>query len=173
MDILENRAEWEATFKENFVAHLDETGETNFKVYNRAKNKTQPSGKAVDLSQSNLLLVTSAGGYLKASQEPFDAPNLLGDYSHRLFPIDTPFEDLAYAHDHYDHQYIDADPQVLVPLKHLADMVDDGYIGELAPTVFSYSGYTPDLSRVLDELAPAVIEQAKSQNAQAALLVPS
>lgn len=173
MDILDHRAEWEAIFKDKFAAHVAEHGETDFSLYNRADNAEQPGGKAVDLSQSRLLFVTTAGGYLKDSQEPFDAPNLIGDYTYRLFPIDTPFDAIAYAHDHYDHQFVDADPQVLLPLKHLADMVEEGKIGELAPTVFSYSGYTPDLGQVLDKLVPAVVQQAKDQNADAALLVPS
>jgi D-proline reductase (dithiol) PrdB len=119
------------------------------------------------------MLISTAGGYLPDRQAPFDAGNPLGDYTIRVFPSSTPLDRLAYAHTHYDHAAVDADPQVLVPLDHLRDMVTEGQIGELAPPVVSFMGYQPDLARVVDETAPAIVHVAGAEEAHAALLVPA
>ena len=42
---------------------------------------------------------------------------------------------------------------MLLPLRHLADMVDEGVIGELTSSVISFMGYQPDITRVIDETA--------------------
>ncbi|MDJ0757441.1 MAG: glycine/sarcosine/betaine reductase selenoprotein B family protein [Ardenticatenaceae bacterium] len=173
MEILENREAWQAAYKEGWLAHWRKTGETNWKIYNRPNHKTAPSGKGIDLSQSRLLLISSAGGYLPASQNPFDAENDLGDYSIRQFSIDSAPTDIAFAHTHYDHTAVNEDQQVLLPLRHLKEMVSAGEIGELAPQVISFMGYQPDAVRVVDECIPLIIAAAQAQNAQAALLVPS
>ncbi|MEO1287111.1 MAG: glycine/sarcosine/betaine reductase selenoprotein B family protein [Chloroflexota bacterium] len=173
MKILENREAWAAHFKANWLAHYEETGETNFKLYEYVRNDETPSGEALDLSQSKLLFVTSSGAYLKNSQDPFDAPNPLGDYSVRTFSSATPFSEIAFAHEHYSHEYIDQDPQSLMPLRLLETMQADGVIGELADNVVSFHGYTPDVTRVLDETIPEILGIAKEQQVDAALLVPA
>ena len=170
---MEDLAGWEAEFEANWLAHYKKTGETFFKIYNRPRNELAPSGPGIDLSRSRLALISSAGGYLRHEQEPFDAENDLGDYTIRLFPASTSFEDIAYAHTHYDHTAVNTDPQVLLPLRHLTDMVAEGVIGELAPSVISFMGYQPDVRRVVEEMIPAIIDVAKAEEIDAALLVPS
>ena len=142
-------------------------------MYNRPKNSAAPAGKVIALSNSRLVLISSAGGYLRDSQVPFDAPNPLGDYTIRLFPSATPFAALAYAHEHYDHTAVNADPQVLVPLHHLADLVAEGAIGDLAPSVISFSGYQPDVTQLLDQTIPSIVQAIQAEQADAALLVPA
>lgn len=173
MDILEDIEQWRAEYEQNWLAHYQETGQTNFKIYNRPRNSHAPSGPGIDLSQSRLGLISSAGGYLKASQTSYDAENDLGDYSIRLFPSATSFEYIAYAHTHYDHTAVDQDPQVLLPLRHLEAMVEEGIIGALAPSVISFHGYQPDVVRTISETIPVIVEAAKTQAIDAALLVPA
>lgn len=173
MEILEDRNAWYETYKNGWLAHYQETNETNFKIYNRPSNENVEGLPGLDLSKSRLILITSAGSYLKDSQEPYDAAHDLGDYSIRTYPTTTAFDALAYAHTHYDHTAVNQDPQVLVPLRHLEDLVSEGVIGELATEVISYMGYQPDVLRTIDETTPAVIEAAKKMAAHAALLVPS
>lgn len=172
-EIVENRATWWADYEAGFLKHYQETGEANYKAYNYVKNETPVSGNAVDLSQSRLLFISTAGTYLKGEQEPFDAPNLMGDYSMRTYPVSTDFADLAVAQDHYDHTAINEDRQVLLPLRHLEAMVEAGLIGELVPSVVSYSGYQPDVTRIADELAAQIVAFAQREQAHAALLVPA
>lgn len=173
MEILDNREAWDDAYKENWLAHYKETGETKWKIYNIPRNSEAPAGKAIDLSQSRLVLISSAGGYLPESQEPFDAENDLGDYAIRVFSSATPLDKIAYAHTHYDHTAVNEDPQVLVPLRHLDDLATQGVIGEHAPQMISFMGYQPDVSQVLDETIPAIIDAVNAVNAHAALLVPS
>ena len=173
MKIVENLAEWQAAYQAGWLAHLQKTGTFDWGLYPRPNNKSAPAGPAIDLSRHRLIFISTAGGYLEDSQPAFDAANPLGDYSTRLYPADTAFKALAFAHDHYDHQAVGSDPQVLVPLDHLADMVREGTIGELAGSVISYSGYQPDITRIVDELIPAILEAVRAEQAGAALLVPA
>lgn len=174
MKILEDLQQWKADYEQGWLAHYQETGEFNWKIYNRPKNNTAPSGPGIDLSQSRLALISSAGGYLKSSQQPFNTEfAALGDYTLRLFPTSTPFEDLAFSHGFYDHTAIDEDPQVLVPLRHLENLVGEGAIGELAPSVISFCGWQPDVERTLAQTIPAIVEAATAWEVDAALLVPA
>lgn len=173
MEIVENLAQWQADYEQGWLAHFKETGELDWKRYVRPNNKSAPAGPGLDLSQSRLALISSAGAYLGDTQAPFNAPDPLGDYTIRLFPATTPFEALAYAQDHYDHTAVLDDPQVLLPLRHLEALVSEGVIGELAPSVISFSGYQPDVVRVINELIPAIVEAARAGQADAALLVPA
>jgi D-proline reductase (dithiol) PrdB len=174
MKILEDLAQWKTEFEQGWLAHYRETGEFDFKIYNRPKNKTSPAGPGIDLSQSRLTLISSAGGYLPESQKPFSTNKAqLGDYSIRLIPMSTPLEKLAFAHVAYDHTAVEQDPQVLVPLRHLEDMVNEGLIGELAPSFISFCGWLPNVERTIDELIPAIVQAAKAEEVQAALLVPA
>lgn len=173
MDILNDRDGWYQEYQQNWLKHFYDTGETLWKIYNPPHNSSQITGKGVDLSKSKLLLISSAGGYLKDSQETFDASNLLGDYTTRIFPSDTPLDTIAFAHEHYDHTAVNADPQVLLPLRHLETLVAEGIIGEVASNVVSFMGYQPDVTRLLDETIPAIREIVVEENPQAVLLVPS
>lgn len=173
MDILENREEWQAEFEENWLAHYEKTGETLWGIYNLPHNDRAPGTPGIDLSQSRLVLISSAGGYLSDRQRPFDAESDLGDYSIRTFSSGTQPRQIAFAHTHYDHAAVNEDQQVLVPLAHLHQMVNEGLIGEIAPSVISFMGYQPIATKVVDETVPSVLEVARAEQVDAALLVPS
>jgi len=173
MKVLDDVAAWREEFEANWLKLYQETGETNFKIYNRPKNSEAPSGKGIDVANSRILLISSAGSYLKDSQPRYDAENDLGDFSIRTYPSSTPFEDIAFAHTHYDHKWVDADPQVLLPLRHMEDMVAEGLIGEVAETVVSFMGYLPEVDRLIGETIPHIVEAAKQAKVKGALLVPA
>lgn len=173
MEIVENLAQWADEFERNWLRHYRETGETLWKIYNRARNEAAPGVSGIDLSRSRLLFISTAGGYVAGEQEPFEAADLLGDYTVRIFPLDTPLDRLVYAHDHYDHTAVTADPQVLLPLNHLKEMVAAGEIGSLHPQVISYHGYQPDVRRIVHELIPAVLGLVDKEKVDGALLVPA
>lgn len=172
MSILDDHDSWNDNFHKGFLARFRETGQFYWDAYVRPKNQSAIAGPALDLKSSRLMFISSAGGYLPESQQPFDAGNPLGDYTLRVFAADTPFERIAYAHEHYDHAAVNADPQVLLPLAHLQEMVAAGKIGALTAVV-SFMGYQPDVSRLLNETIPAILEIARAEKAQGALLVPA
>ena len=173
MEILENRDEWALAYRDGWLRHYQETGTTKWDLYKLPNNKTAPVGKGIDLAQSRLVLISSAGGYLPAVQQPFDAENDLGDYTIRRFAVTSPPDQIAFAHTHFDHTDVNADQQVLLPLGHLRDLVSEGMIGELASDLISFMGYQPDATRVVDETCPAIVAAAQALGATGALLVPA
>lgn len=173
IEILENKEQWSEEFRSGWLAHYEETGISNWRIYNRPTNELTPGLPGIKLNESRLMLISSAGGYLAGRQEPFDAASAYGDYSIRTFPISTPFDTLAFAHDHYDHAFVDQDPQVALPLRHLEQITTEGHIGRLAPSVISFMGYQPDSARVVEELIPEIISHAQANNVHAALLAPT
>ena len=173
MKIVENFEQWQADYFNEWLPHYEKTGELVWLNYPRAHNRMAPSGPGIFLAQSRLILISSAGGYLRAEQEPFDAADDLGDYSIRTLPADTPFARIAFAHDHYDHTAVNTDPQVLLPLQHLQDLAGAGQIGALTRSVISYSGYQPDITRILDQTIPSILQAARLEQADGALLVPA
>ena len=173
MEIVENLDAWQVAFSQGWLAQFEKTGKPDWNRYPKIENRAAPPGPAINLGQSRLALISSAGAYLADSQEPFDAPNPLGDYGIRLFPSTIPVNRIAYAHDHFDHTAVIQDHQVLLPLQHLADMVVEGEVGELAPSVISFMGYQPDAERVVIELIPTIVDVALTEQIDAALLVPA
>ena len=173
MEILENRQQWLQEFENGWLAQFKQTGEMDWKRYNRPHNHQIPGGPGIVLQQSRLVLISSAGSYLKHRQEPFAAEDPMGDYSIRLYPGSTDLDELAFSHTHYEHSAVEQDPQVLVPLRHLRRMVKDGLIGELAPNVISFMGYLPLATRLVDETIPVILQAVEQQDADAALLVPA
>lgn len=172
-NMLEDRASWEAAYKTGWLDHYLSTGEIDWTLYNRPRNETTPEGAPVTLAESRLMLISSAGGYLPDSQQPFDAAHDLGDYSIRRLPADTLPPDIDFAHDHYDQTAVREDSQVLLPLAHLRALVAEGRLGALTPSLVSFMGYQPDVSRVLDETFPAIRAVAEQEHPDAILLVPS
>ena len=170
--ILENKKQWSTDYRNGWLSNLQETGEIDWNLYEHPRNKQTHGTSGVDLSQSRLLFITSAGAYILGEQEPFDASNLYGDYTIRRIPSTTSSANLAYAHDHYDHAAIDEDPQVALPFDNLREMVDNGRLASLSPSFISFMGYQPDSARVVDEMIPSIIRIAKEEKVQAALLAP-
>jgi hypothetical protein len=173
IEILENKEQWSEEFRSGWLAYQKETGISNWRIYNRPTNELTPGLPGIKLNESRLMLISSAGGYWSGHQKPFDAASVYGDYSIRTFPISTPFDALAFAHDHYDHAFVDQDPQVALPLRHLEQITTAGHIGRLTPSVISFMGYQPDSARVVDEVVPEIISYAKADNVHAALLAPT
>ncbi len=171
-EILENKITWLNNFKATWLSELERNGTVNWKLYQHPRNERAPGAPGVDLRESKLLLLTTAGAYLRGEQVPCDEPNQYGDYTLRTFPASTPFATLAYAHGHYDASMIETDAQVGIPLRHLEALVMTGELGSLAPEVVSIMGYQPDSAKVVDEIVPQVVAIAKAQDVQAALLAP-
>lgn len=173
MEIVENLKKWNDNYQNGCLKDFTETGKINWKMYSYVKNTTSPASIGIDLAKNKLLFISSAGGYLMAEDKPFDAANILGDYSIRKIPMSADFKEIDYAHEHYDTKAVKQDAQVLLPFKHLQKFIENQVIGELCETTVSFMGYQPDLSRVVSETIPTILEIAKQQNATAALLVPS
>ena len=82
MDILESPKTWLQNYQA-WVEDFHSRGTLDWEKYVRPKNLQTPWGEAVTLSQCRLLLVSSAGAYLKGAQAPFDTTRPFGDYTIR------------------------------------------------------------------------------------------
>jgi hypothetical protein len=86
-------------------------------------------------------------------------------------PADTPADRLCVRHGGYPIASVTKDHQVVLPLGHLRALADDGTIGELAPTAYSFVGATSQ-ARLRRDVAPAWAEQLNDDGVDAVLLVP-
>ena len=158
--IVEKQNDWSAHFEAGWLKNFIDKNSVNWKLYKYVSNEQAPAGAGIELSQAKILLISSAGAYLPSQDKPFHAANLLGDYTIRTFPASTPFSELEYAHDHYDQTAVRADAQVLLPLNHLRDLVNEKIIGGLSETVISFMGYQPWVGRVLKKTIPSILKMA-------------
>lgn len=124
------------------------------------------------LSQTALALVTTCGAYRADVDCPFDAANYYGDPSFREIAIDTPADRLAFAHTHYNHQHVDQDANVALPLERCRALQAEGLIGRAVDPAISFSGFLPEPRQLINDTAPEAARRLLDAGAQAALLVP-
>ena len=67
--------------------------------------------------------------------------------------------DLMVTHHHYDHSDADEDINVVFPIDILRELVDEGFIGEVAKKHVGYMGYTMRLKNMYDETAPQIADE--------------
>jgi D-proline reductase (dithiol) PrdB len=126
-------------------------------------------------------LVTSAGLFNKAQDEPFDLERerrepVWGDPSERKIQRSISTDQIGVSHLHLNTQPILEDPDIVLPLGRMQELEERGEIGGLAETHFSlmgYQGYPPDTSTWEGETAPRIAEHFKSENVDCILLTPA
>jgi D-proline reductase (dithiol) PrdB len=124
------------------------------------------------ISQTAIALISTCGAYRPGQDYPFDAANNYGDPSYKEIPRNTPLADLAFAHTHYNHEHVDADPNVAFPLSHLIQLEKEKVIGRFVDPAISFTGFIPEPRQLVYETAPAAGRCLLGAGTQAALLVP-
>ncbi len=136
-----------------------------------------PFGKPA--AEATIALLTSAGLYLRHTQEPFDLDGerqdpTWGDPTYRVIPRTARAGDLGAAHLHLNTRDLVADPDVALPLVTFAELERDGVIGRLADHHYSFMGYQ---SRALKDwretYGPEVVAHLKREPADAVILAPA
>lgn len=117
------------------------------------------------------MAVVTTGGFHLGDQEPFDCD--AGDPSFRPIPADVRLGELEITHTHYDTRDAREDPNILLPLDRLHELVDEGVLGSLAPTHYSMMGYVPQVRVLVEETAPRIVEGMRSEEVDFALLTPA
>jgi D-proline reductase (dithiol) PrdA len=120
---------------------------------------------AIPLAQARVALVTASGAYLQG-QEPFD---LAGDHSHRLVPATTPGDRVLFASGGYDHTDVNRDPNVMLPLEPLQELIAAGRVGSATSAHIGFQGGGGDLDLVREKLGPAVLSRLREMHADAVL----
>ena len=119
-----------------------------------------------------MALVTSGGFYLRGRQPPFDGEPSRTDPSIRLLPAGVRPEEVGISHRFYDHRYVRADLETMMPVRALGEAADEGLLDSLCDHVISFLGYLPHWDRIESELAPAVLRALRDLGASAVLLSP-
>ena len=129
------------------------------------------------ISQVTLALVTSAGISLK-SDPPFDMERektepTWGDATYRLLPKGTNSADIDVNHLHINTEYILTDLNVMLPLDRIEELTEEGVIGDLAPTAYSFYGFQWENFEFLNTAIAPMIDNMKQEGVDAALLTPA
>jgi glycine/betaine/sarcosine/D-proline reductase family selenoprotein B len=122
-------------------------------------------------SQQTFALVTSGGLYLKDRQPAFDTDSIHGDPSVREIPKTVRQEEIGIAHAQYDHSLAEQDINIIFPIHRLIEMQQEGIIGKLVDTHYSYS-YVNNVVPLVAETVPKMISRIKADGVDVVLLVP-
>jgi D-proline reductase (dithiol) PrdB len=171
LDIIEDIDNWQRRYE-----GWQQTGAAaseNLDDYPWVKNRRAPFTPARRaLPMLNLALISSAGAYIDGTS-PFDTTLPAGDLNFREIPIEVEPADLRFSVRGYEGAAIHQDLNAQIPIDRLLEFEKNGIIGQLNPVFWSFSGYIPDAGRVVENLAPSLIERAQRYEVQAALLVPA
>ena len=73
----------------------------------------------------------------------------------------------------YDPAAVQQDMNAEIPVERLLEFENNGIIGQLNPVFWSFSGFIPNATLIVDDLAPKLLERINRYEVQAALLVPA
>ncbi len=129
------------------------------------------------LGECTVALVSTAG-IARNDDRPFDQEGerrnpWWGDPSYRTIPLGTTEKDIRIQHLHIDPRFGEADLDVVLPMRRLAELVGQGVVGAAAPTHYSIMGYILDATELVATTAPALAERMRGEGVDAAALVPA
>lgn len=135
-----------------------------------------PLGKP--LSQCRLSLVTTGGLYHLGHDRPFDQERerrepAWGDPSYRAIPTDVDLKEIAVSHLHIHPDDPTADPNILLPVDRMKELVAEGRVGSLAAKAYSfmgYQGFPADHSGWKEKYGPEVLAALRADRVDAVLL---
>jgi len=118
-------------------------------------------------------LITTAGLHLP-EQEPFDMSDKNGDPSYREIPSRVGVERLTITHDYFPRADAAADPNLVLPVDPLRELVREGAVGSIAPRLFSFMGHIQGdhLQTLTGTTAPEVARALKADAVDAVFLTP-
>ena len=129
------------------------------------------------MSEVTFALVTSAGISLK-SDPPFDMERektepTWGDPTYRLLPKWINSADINVNHLHINIEYILSDLNVILPLERMEELSEEGVIGNLAPTAYSFYGFQWENTDFLNTAIAPMIDKMKHEGVDTVLLTPA
>jgi len=129
------------------------------------------------IKELTFALMTSAGISLR-TDPAFDVERekrepAWGDPSYREIPASAGQADIDVNHLHINTDYIKQDINVILPSQRFKEFEQEGIIGRLAPTCYSYYGFQLDPTELLEKTMPQVADRMKAENVEAVLLTPA
>ena len=171
MAIIEDIDDWQRRYdgwKKSAAASSEDLD--NYPWIRNRRAPFTPARRA--LPMLNLALISSAGGYIDGTS-PFDIKSPAGDSNFREIPIEVEPVDLRFAVRGYDGAAVHQDLNSQLPVERLLEFEKNGIIGQLNPVFWSFCGYIPDATGVVENLAPSLVERSQRYEVQAALLIPA
>ena len=128
---------------------------------------------AVPLNEARIGLVSTAGLYRAAIDEPFRRVRG-GDYSFRVIPDNVNVASLSIGQTSkaFDRGPMEADRNSALPIDRLRALVARGAVGSSAPRHLSFNGSIPAPGRLVRETAVQAARVFLDDRVQAALLIP-
>ncbi len=126
------------------------------------------------LSECKLALVTTSGVHHTA-QEPFDMQDSDGDPTFRTIDGATITNGYKITHDYYDHSDAEKDLNIIFPLDRIMELQQEGVIGQLADTHYSFMGHIDGrhIATLIGQAAKQVVEKLRQDQVDVVLLTPA
>jgi len=126
------------------------------------------------LNACKLALVTTSGVH-HTEQEPFDMQDSDGDPSFRSITAATIGSSYKITHDYYDHSDAEKDLNIIFPLERLQELKQEGVIGQLADTHYSFMGHIDGrhIASLIGKTAQEVVKKLKQDHVDVVLLTPA
>ena len=128
------------------------------------------------LRECTVALISTAG-IARNDDRPFDQEGerrnpWWGDPSFRRIPFGTTERDIRVYHLHIDPKFGEEDLDVLLPMRRLAKLAEEGVVGRAARTHYSFMGYILDADELMRTSAPAMAASLNEEGVDAVVLVP-
>ena len=126
------------------------------------------------LQKCRLALVTTGGIHIK-DQKSFDMDDKEGDPSYREIPSEIAVEQLTITHDYYNHTDALSDPNLVLPIAPLRQLLQEGVIGSIGPRFFSFMGHIKGehLKTLTQRTGPEVADALAIDEVDVAFLTPT
>lgn len=125
-----------------------------------------------------VVALVSTAGVARNDDRPFDQAGerrnpWWGDPSFREIPLGTLEHEVRLYHLHIDPRFGEADLDVVLPMRRLAELAREGVIGRPASMHYSVMGYILDPTELVETTAPAIAERLRAAGVDAAALFPA
>ncbi|MBI5083152.1 MAG: hypothetical protein HZB13_00935 [Acidobacteria bacterium] len=131
---------------------------------------------AKPLAESRIAIISSAAVALQ-TDSPFDSEierrdPWFSDPSFRVLPRSTRTGDVRICHLHINTSFASLDLNCVMPLDRLAELETSGEILSVAPSHYSYMGYTLRPESLVRDSVPGMVQRLRQEQVDAVVLVP-
>src|SRR5512134_3410384 len=127
---------------------------------------------AKPLRESTIALVSTAG-VARNDDQPFDQERerrdpWWGDPGFRVLPLGTTEQDVRLYHMHIDPRFGEADLDVVLPMRRLGELAQQGVVGRPAERHYSLMGFILDPGVLVGQTVPAMVDRMRADAVDAA-----
>jgi D-proline reductase (dithiol) PrdB len=122
------------------------------------------------LAQTKVALFSS-GGISHKSQLAFNPEK--NDFTYRIIDKMTAPDELCIYHDNYNHKGAESDINCVFPYERLRELEKNNEIKEFSQRTLTFMGRIFSKTKLIEEMAPAFINELRADQVDVALLVPA